>query len=55
MIKIVHAFIAMLMTATMAHSHPVGAHLHPHGAEGWVYVLVAVAIVTLAFGLAARR
>lgn len=55
MTKILPAFVAMLLTATTAQSHPAGAHLHPHGAESWVYVLVAVAVVTLALGLAARR
>lgn len=32
-----------------------GAHLHPHGSEGWISVMLALGVIALALGLAAWR
>ncbi|GGF48430.1 hypothetical protein SAMN05216376_10366 [Mameliella alba] len=38
---------AALMAAAPAMSHP-GSHMHPHGAESWLSLLPAVALIVVA-------
>lgn len=38
---------AALLTAAPALAHP-GSHMHPHGAESWLSLLPAVALIAVA-------
>ncbi|MGP6086891.1 hypothetical protein [Antarctobacter jejuensis] len=43
---------AVLATPALAHG---GGHLHPHGAESWLALLPAVALIATALVIWARR
>jgi hypothetical protein len=45
---------AVLASATAASAHP-GAHVHPHDGAHWLVIVAALAVLTIAGGLAAAR
>ena len=44
-----------LMLAAPAMAHEAGAHMHPHGAESWLALLPAAALIVTAVLLARGR
>jgi hypothetical protein len=49
------ASLTGVLAAAPALAHEGGAHMHPHGAEGWLALLPAAALVMVALFVAKAR
>ena len=52
------AFVILMLSALPAAAHE-GAHMHPHGAESWVSLVLGLAVIAAAgfvgWGIGVRR